>query len=419
MKKSFALFFCILFILFSVTACSNTLKSSDIQVGDNVEYSKDYGVKDKKTAYEFLFYDYSFAKMNYTVQNLQKDKFYEISAYVCSSELNCNNTDDGVKIKYNNDSDITSSFVFSNYINSSTDNGDELVWKKISKVVYCYDGNIDFSILLGSEEAKLKGDISVDEVSVKPVEELDDYCIFSSDDKCINAVFLKSDVENSKVKDANIVSYLNFISKCRKSLNDLIGDDYTYGKTNFVLTSQKADFGNAGYPIFIDESKALSVLNNISKFNDSKVCNIETFALIHEMSHTFDRICGENDDKIWQFDSEFWANLKTFIVLDCLNIRQGDDVKERFNTEYAKKNNVYSSDDFAKNFYEISKKDNFKTLKKVFRKYDSIDTSNLNSDYDKFKRFEEIYNEVSNEKLKDEFSKDKWKTIENHFESNN
>ncbi len=419
MKKSFALFFCILFILFSVTACSNTLKSSDIQVGDNVEYSKDYGVKDKKTAYEFLFYDYSFAKMNYTVQDLQKDKFYEISAYICSSELNCNNADDGVKIKYNNESDMTSSFIFSNYINSSTDNGDELAWKKISRIVYCYDGKIDFSILLGSEEAKLKGDVSVDEISVKPVEEVDECCIFSSDDKCINAVFLKTDIQKSKAKDTDIVSYLNFLSKCRKSLKELVGNDYTYGKTNFVLTSQKADFGNAGYPVYIDESQVLNVLNNVSKFNESKVCNIETFALIHEMSHTFDRICGEYDDRIWQFDSEFWANLKTFYVLDSLDITQGDDVKERFNTGYTKNNNVYSSDDFANRFFEISKKDDFKTLKKVFEKYDSVDTSSMNSDYDKFKKFEEIYNEVSSEKLKDEFSKNEWKTIENHFELNN
>ncbi|MGN0523856.1 MAG: hypothetical protein ACI4IG_06255 [Eubacterium sp.] len=152
-------------------------------------------------------------------------------------------------------------------------------------------------------------------VKIKPIIEDEEYWIFSSKDNSVRMVFLSYDIEKSRLESDIISNWVDKYTSLRSDFLSLSGGREPYcGTTDYVLT-EKFDFlGLAGDPIYINQNCVREMLTTI---NSNQTDNTDlSWELVHEMSHTFDGIEGSNIDNIWNFDSEFFADLKMVYVLD-------------------------------------------------------------------------------------------------------
>lgn len=152
-------------------------------------------------------------------------------------------------------------------------------------------------------------------VNIKPIIDDEDFLLLSSKDNSVRMVFLSSDIVESGLKSADISNWVNKYASLRSDFLSLSGDREPYsGTTDYVLT-EKFDFlGLAGDPIYINQNYVGEMLTTI---NPNRTDNTDlSWELVHEMSHTFDGIECSNMENIWNFDPEFFANLKMVYVLD-------------------------------------------------------------------------------------------------------
>ena len=152
-------------------------------------------------------------------------------------------------------------------------------------------------------------------VSIKPITEDEEYWLLSSKDNSVRMVFLSSDIVKSGLKSTTISNWIDKYSSIRSDFLSLSGEREPYcGTTDYVLTENFDFLGLAGDPIYINQNCVGEMLTTI---NSNLTDNTDlSWELVHEMSHTFDGIEGSNIDDIWNFDSEFFANLKMVYVLD-------------------------------------------------------------------------------------------------------
>ena len=374
--------------------------------------------QDEKVAYQVDFSDYGNGAMNFQCDSIMPNSFYEISLYIYSEDLQFGNQDSpGIYIKYESDKNNNSDVVFSNDVREPTtdkNSDDVFEWKKLTLTVYSYDNDkINFSLVFGDDTKKGKGTIYVDDISVKNIKDLNNYSIVNSNDDSIIMV-LKKKIDNQTHQQMKL--YLDRLSDFRKVLTECVSDDYTYGKTIYLVTQNIDAFGYAGLPIYLNNEELDRIISSALDYNLNRCFDIITYAMLHEMSHTFDRICGEKTDRIWQFNSEVLANAKSVYVLDKLKINCDNVLNQALKTNGTEIKGIYSDEYASKLFIEIGRK-NWSIYKKVFSEYQNQKNLSLDTDYKKFCKFVELYNHFSSEPLESLISKKDWIIIKNYYKN--
>lgn len=207
-----------------------------------------------------------------------------------------------VTLLTSNKSDINAERVF-----SPTNISQHTEFKQIVKSDT--EGRIKFDVVFSNVK---KAGVHVNITSIIEDEE---YRMLSSKDNSVRMVFLSSDIVKSGLESVVISNWVDKYASLRSDFLSLSGEREPYnGTTDYVLT-EKFDFlGLAGDPIYINQNCVGEMLTTI---NANRTDNTDlSWELVHEMSHTFDGIAGSNIDDIWNFDSEFFANLKMVYVLD-------------------------------------------------------------------------------------------------------
>lgn len=412
------------------TACNDSNKglvfvkanhSKDIIFSEGVT-----GYKNSKTAYEIIADDYTSASLDYEFRGAKKGKLYEISCYVNILDYAVENPDGKTVVIYSkSDEDINSEIVYSNTVNSNTEDIDNNSdgWVKLKKIVMADSSNIiKFSVVLGWDDNKSKGSYYVDCVNIKPVSEISTYKTFKSNDKSIEMLFYTSDINNYCENEESLYDYINKISEYRKELINFTGVDFTEGKSVFLFTENQDKFGYAGVPIYISRNNAKDILASVDDFKN-KNCDEYTYGLLHEISHTFDRICGEAMDKRWLFDSEFWADFKVACLLEKNHYLINDEkVLNYYKEENYLDNGLYTSEGLVCKLLEIINMNfdkNYQTLSTTFKRLNESDDNPISmNNYKKFISFVHTFEECGNINISDSFSDKEWKTVVEYFKNN-
>ncbi len=417
MNKRTIAILCVIVLLFTsiVSGCASReeIKVDVInkEIADSVEFVNNTDNIDEYGAYQLSSDMYSHSKLNFECA-VEKDTFYKISTLVYSDDLNSVHKDEkAIFFSSNMPNEINAEYVTSNSINSPTITNDgEYSWEEITFCTYSYDNEtLLFSLQIGNESNEVKGNLYIDEITVTPI---NNDSIISSDDGSVVMAF------NNSVDDdlEALVCYANALSNCRKSMVNFVGDDYTSGKTVFIITQDIEVFGLAGTPIYVDSKQYDSIISSANFYFRKNKFDDVLFAFVHEMSHTFDRICGECDDKLWQFDSEVLASTKAIFALSDNGLSySNDDVFLLFKSYNTEDNNVFSDEFLTRKLIEIAYRDGWNVFSSVIKRFGKINPSDVDTAKKKFDKFVEIYNSITNTRFENNFTKKEWNMIYSYY----
>mgnify|MGYP004456850103 CR=1 FL=1 len=373
------------------------------------------GYKNSNTAYEIVSDVFSDTSIDFKYSGATAGKLYQVSCYVFVENYSVENSDGkNVVIATNLKDDINSKTVYSNSVKSNTydteNNRDG--WVKLKKIVKADSKDINFSVVFGWKDNKSIGDFYVDKVDVKKVSKLSTYKVVKSKDKTVEMLFYKSDLEKYCNNQSKLNDYVNCISRFRGKLVNLVGDDFT-DKSTFLFTETQSKFGYAGAPIYISRKSVSDVLKSIDDFNKKNLSEY-TYGLLHEMSHTFDRICGNSIDKRWLFDSEFWADFKVACMLENHYKIKNQKVINYYEDDYLS-NGIYTSEALVKYYLKDMEKSfsvNYKGLSETLKTINKIEKEKIpNSNYDRFSLFNDTFKNNSDVDLEKILSHKQWETI--------
>lgn len=291
---------------------------------------------------------------------------------------------------------------------------------KISRVVKSDSkGELLLHIDVDATENIEKLDYQILSAEIIPIEKSLEYRLIQSKDKTIRMVL------SSKFPE-DYVSYmeetLEIYSQFRKDILWLTGGkEPYYGTTDYLLTDDLEYYALAGDPIYVNQKDLIKTIKKSSTSN-SKDTNI-LWELVHELSHTFDGITGSNLSKSWDFDSEFFADLKMIYVLEKngypLTVRDNGSmygIDEYLLKETPLDNGVYTSEGFVITF--INAFDNhdelWNILHDVFLSMENDDIK-FEDDDKRFSAFWKKLNQLTKKPVEDNFTAREWDVISKHF----
>ena len=364
-------------------------------------------------------------KVNYK-STLDKSEFYLIKMNIklekCKTLID---NETFVSLFVNNVSDynrkvVTSDFSIEEY-NAKQDDG--YVLKRVIKTNK--EGEIDFSLALGSDENFFTGQISIYDVVIIPIEECKDYKLIKSKDNRVRMVFREDDIKESKITDECLQEWIDLYSKFREDFIWLTGGKEPFGSsTDYILTETFAYYGLAGNPIYMNANFVSEDLKSINLEAGQKESNV-LWGYVHEMSHTFDGIEGSGIEGTWNFDREFFATLKSLYPLSKHNYGMGndeyigEDIIEHFSYTDTLKNGIYSTDGFVYTFINTIKKhddDYWEHLHNVFLELQDVKDNEL-TDNEKLDMFWDALNKELGENVEELLTENERKAISDKFGS--
>jgi hypothetical protein len=287
-------------------------------------------------------------------------------------------------------------------------------WGEIKRVVKSNSGGIsEFEI--DYQNIKGSGNVTIKNVQITAIEKDKDYFLLKSNDDTVRIAFYQEIVNESGVDLETLENWVELLAQCRKQLCYLVGDKEPYnGVTDIIATEHINHYGLAGNPIYIDYSYVCDDLKSLSRtenLHEGKILS----GYIHEISHTFD---GIDSDKIygnWNFDEEFFAELKTVYVLYkngyLYDDSESDNVLEQFANSVPLKTGIFSTDSLLNEFLLFISKDGVINWEYLRNTFIDCDTENCLSYHERFDLFVEKYFQNSNEDFREFLSDDKLKLV--------
>jgi len=207
------------------------------------------------------------------------------------------------------------------------------------------------------------------------------------------------------ISNTNIKRWVVNLDKAYNAYSDLVGTKPFGGQKLGILsvTQYPGGWAVAGNPI--------KWMQNFVRDELVKVNNGDwSFGILHEISHDFDL------DNRWNWDAEFWANLKMYYAVETLNAKVsqdrdyiGPELKQYYQTNsgssYDKtlKNGVYSSDGLVYKFIAIKERVGWEPFKQTFRYFINLN-SIPDSKLDKFNLFLDKLTDFSGVTVRDMFT---------------
>lgn len=272
--------------------------------------------KSGKSATIINFLEPGCCTIDYSFEDGSPFGLYVISVCYRSDGLSADSLPDGtVSICVTDESDYNRAYVYSedNSVTSENISG----WISTKRVVKLNaNGGLSFSILCGSGDNKLSGELVIDNVQVRSVTDDNEYRLYQSDDGTVRMVFCRNDISDSTSSDKEINELVNIYSMFRNSIKWLSGDAEPFedAHTDYVCTEYIDYFCLAGNPIYVNKSNVVGMLNRIETYAESPDNNI-IWQLVHEMCHNFDGVVSHRINSDWIFDAEFSATFKSVCCL--------------------------------------------------------------------------------------------------------
>lgn len=296
----------------TVTQSKGTNSNANITFGENNESIEITG-------------DYSYASLNYTVSGLEVDKVYIATINVTTENIEMSNSKSGLGVHIWNKvvrETVATSSISNNSIKSST----------TSDLVYVFtpleNGTIVLNLKMGDTGTNtIKGKVTINSFKIKEAD--DSLKMGTTSNGLITSVFWKEDVESAGVSEEYFNSYLKTLNDAYEAYADLTGhtdnsDELLYPlnkKKLFIFYTNEVSGAAAiaGFPIQRSRHYALDLDLPLMKVDRA------SFSIFHEMAHVFTTFRLVNDDydssKIINFDTEGWAQLLPFYLLDEANMK--------------------------------------------------------------------------------------------------
>ena len=372
------------------------------------------GMNGENTAIKIQNSQYDDARFIYNFRALDANSFYEVSAYVKLEDIDlADNSEYGATVGEENE------WACSYNLTQINQN-----WVKLKVVARTtINGTLGINFRLGYWGSYAKGTVLFDDISIKRVENNEDYVLSKSDDSTVRMVFNKQDVVQSGITQIRLKEWANKLVEVGNEYTDLVGMQVLNGKIDIIATNYYNSAAlYAGDPIQWMQPGVVSELRRLS--NSTSVDENCSFGVLHEISHNYD-LGGR-----WNFDAEFWANTKMVYALEQLNIGVlgnnntyiGADIKEYYKLKYQERsldNGIYTNDGLTYRFLCI--KDElvgWDAFKKTFRWFNSIDENDVpQTNLQKFITYIQKLTQYSGKDVKSMFTINEWNTIIEHFEN--
>lgn len=383
---------------------SINFESVSIGSGDSSVISPYYYPTDLAAGGGIEFNSSTWANMHYDVSGLDPNKIYKFSARIKTENLTSSSSYGAVV--------GTSRYIvgFSNIVFSWSDSVLGTAEKDVSVfVVPDYLGNATLLVgnPYGGYGGTVQGKITYSNLKLEEATN-DDITIYHSKNNKIKLVMknddynkldtLVSNKENASQSFVNKLEdvynlYANFVGQNSKDHGLL----YPYnGIEEVLIYTNTHNYGAlAGYPIEFN----WKVSDIIATFaNTNKI----SWGEIHELGHTFDESLStldgyyktnRNSERMWDFHSEFWANMKALYAIDKGVVSTQEDMFKKFENTYnttlgKSTNKTFNNDAFSHLFVQtINNKGeiDWLAMQKTFKWFNDLDSiSFLNNAAEKY-----------------------------------
>lgn len=251
-------------------------------------------------------------------------------------------------------------------------------------------GQIAFGVQAGSEENRISGETSIRQVMVNEANTGSGYEMICSRDESVRLLLRTADAE--RIDRKLVADWLEIMAQFRADLEKMTGRYMPDGASiDYVATGAMAYYGLAGDPIYMHADYVQDDLNSICLSDISGECNV-LWTYVHEMSHVFDGIGPDSGKADWNFDREFFADLKMACLFEKYGyvMRPGQqNVLEEFEQLDTLGQGMYSSRGFVYTLLTALKSfdaQTFEHLSRVFRAFDKMENV-PETDSEKFLEF--------------------------------
>ena len=350
---------------------------------------------------------------NYNISGLDSSKVYKASVHIKTTELTSSSS---YGATLGTARSITG---FSNIVFSWSESVIGTSEKDVD-LFFVPDNNGTATITIGNAVygygGSVKGTIEYNNLSIEEATS-DDITIYNSKNNKIKMIMRNSDYNklDSMVNNKEQATQ-NFIDKLEEVYNayaELAGQNssghgllYPYrGMAEVLMYTNKHNYGAiAGYPIEFN-------WNASDQIADYANNNTIGWGEIHELGHTFDEPLSTLDgfyntnkksQRMWDFNGEFWANMKAMYAIDQGILKTPDDMyklfENTFNTTLGKANNKTFAHDALIYLFMQTKNSSgqidWEAMKKAFKWFNDLKSvSFLNSNDEKFGWYIKKYNE--------------------------
>ena len=350
---------------------------------------------------------------NYNISGLDSSKVYKASVHIKTTDLTSSSS---YGATLGTARSITG---FSNIVFSWSESVIGTSEKDVD-LFFVPDNNGTATITIGNAVygygGSVKGTIEYNNLSIEEATS-DDITIYNSKNNKIKMIMRNSDYNklDSMVNNKEQATQ-NFIDKLEEVYNayaELAGQNssghgllYPYrGMAEVLMYTNKHNYGAiAGYPIEFN-------WNASDQIADYANNNTIGWGEIHELGHTFDEPLSTLDgfyntnkksQRMWDFNGEFWANMKAMYAIDQGILKTPDDMyklfENTFNTTLGKANNKTFAHDALIYLFMQTKNSSgqidWEAMKKAFKWFNDLKSvSFLNSNDEKFGWYIKKYNE--------------------------
>ena len=341
---------------------------------------------------------------NYNISGLDSSKVYKASVHIKTTDLTSSSS---YGATLGTARSITG---FSNIVFSWSESVIGTSEKDVD-LFFVPDNNGTATITIGNAVygygGSVKGTIEYNNLSIEEATS-DDITIYNSKNNKIKMIMRNSDYNklDSMVNNKEQATQ-NFIDKLEEVYNayaELAGQNssghgllYPYrGMAEVLMYTNKHNYGAiAGYPIEFN-------WNASDQIADYANNNTIGWGEIHELGHTFDEPLSTLDgfyntnkksQRMWDFNGEFWANMKAMYAIDQGILKTPDDMyklfENTFNTTLGKANNKTFAHDALIYLFMQTKNSSgqidWEAMKKAFKWFNDLKSvSFLNSNDEKF-----------------------------------
>ena len=346
-----------------------------------------------------------------TINNLEPNEFYQISAFVKVDYLEEQDSEYGVNIGENG------SWVSSTQITESREN-----WERIEVVIRSgEEGIINLNLRIGFWGNHTKGKAIFDDIMIEKItDNSDTKKIIESDCGNIRVVLDRNEYEMSGITEEKAKKWVNTLSLVKDCYKDLVGKHAYNGKIDIITGNYYGAYAIAGDPIqWLGKSQSTE-LRSIEQDDDW------LFGILHEIGHNYDL----ND--MWNFDAEVLANFKMAYVLEKLNGKVimnyeytyvGAEIKQHYKKVYDESGLqeidgvIYKLIDIKDKITEQTNIDGWDAYKKVFRYFNDLDSKDVPSSDSsgKIKLYLDKLSDYSGINIRDMFSEVEWAQLEDRY----
>ena len=356
---------------------------------------------------------YSAMSLKYGIEGGEPNQFF-----VVSIDVNIKNSSSQNNFLHNNISlNVDEAYDLNGKVTSSvpikTDDDNIFKYKRVIKLDN--EGKSSFSICIGKDSDKVKGEVCIMNVTGSYLNDDSDYSVYLSKDKDIQFIFYKNDV--SHIASSEINFFIEELSVLRKSIKYLVGSHEPYdGITQYIFTESIPYTALAGNPVYINYDETDKFLRDLLESNThhSIKKNNFLFVLCHEMSHTFDYIESGNKIFGYVFDKEFFATLKAIYSLYV----NGYNIDYQFlNSLPDLSSGIYNYESFLNSILKklklLESDSNWLPIREtlIFLQTNNLDSNN----FTKFNNFFNVLSIKGNFRIQGMFNEKEWNTVLNRY----